>query len=42
MDQLRRVTPDDVQRVARKYLKGFRFAYVGDPNRVDRALLQRF
>jgi zinc protease len=42
MEQLRRVTPGDVQRVARKYLKGFRFAYVGDPNRVDRALLQRF
>jgi zinc protease len=42
MEQLRRVTPGDVQRVARKYLKGFRFAYVGDPNRVDRSLLQRF
>jgi predicted Zn-dependent peptidase len=34
-----RVTPADVQRVARKYLTGFRFAYVGDASKVDRRLL---
>jgi zinc protease len=39
MARLRRVTPADVQRVARKYLTGFRFAYVGDVNKVDRGLL---
>jgi zinc protease len=40
MERLRRVTPADVQRVARQYLTGFRFAYVGDERRVDRRLLQ--
>ena len=39
MERLRRVTPADVRRVARQYLKGFRFAYVGDASKVDRALL---
>jgi zinc protease len=39
MARLRRVTPADVQRVARQYLTGFRFAYVGDVNKVDRGLL---
>ena len=42
MDALRRVTPDDVRRVARKYLKDFRFAYVGDTSKLDRTLLQQF
>lgn len=39
MERLRKVTPADVQRVARQYLKGFRFAYVGDASKVDKALL---
>ena len=39
MARLRQVTPADVQRVARQYLKGFRFAYVGDASKVDRQLL---
>ena len=42
MEELRRVTPADVERVAKKYLTNFRFAYVGDTTRVDRALLSRF
>lgn len=42
MEELRRVTPADVARVARKYLTNFRFAYVGDTTRVDRALLSQF
>jgi zinc protease len=42
MAELRRVTPDDVRRVARQYLHDFRFAYVGDTTKVDRALLTRF
>jgi zinc protease len=42
MDALRRVTPDDVRRVARRYLKDFRFAYVGDASKLDRSLLDNF
>ncbi len=42
MAELRRVTPDDVRRVAREYLKDFRFAYVGDVTKVDRSLLAQF
>jgi zinc protease len=42
MQELRRVTPADVQRVAKRYLTNFRFAYVGDTTRVDRGLLGRF
>jgi zinc protease len=42
MEELRRVTPDDVERVARTYLTNFRFAFVGDTTKVDRALLSRF
>lgn len=32
---LRRVTPEEVQRVVRTYMKGIRFAYVGDPSKVN-------
>jgi zinc protease len=42
MDQLRRVTPGDVQRAARQYLKNFRFAYVGDASKLDRSLVGQF
>jgi zinc protease len=42
MEDLRRVTPADVERVARTYLANFRFAYVGDTTKVDRSLLERF
>lgn len=42
MAQLRRVTPADVERVAKKYLNNFRFAFVGDTTKLDRALLSRF
>jgi zinc protease len=42
MDNLQRVTPVDVRRVARQYLKDFRFAYVGDASKLDRSLVSRF
>ena len=42
MAELRRVSPADVQRVARLYFKNVRFAYVGDPGRLSRAAVQRF
>lgn len=42
IDELRKVTPEDVQRVARLYLKNVRFAYVGDPSKLSRTAIQRF
>jgi zinc protease len=42
VDEIRQVTPEDVQRVARKYMHGFRFAYVGDPRRLNTALIDKF
>jgi zinc protease len=42
MEELRRVTPADVERVAKTYLTNFRFAFVGDTTKVDRALLSQF
>jgi zinc protease len=39
---LRRVRPDDIRRAARTYMKNFSFAYVGDPSRLDRSLVDRF
>lgn len=40
--ELRRVTPEDVQRVARTYMKGIRFAYVGDPSKVNPRTISLF
>jgi zinc protease len=42
MDEVKTVTPEDVQRVARKYMKGFRFAYVGDPSKLDPRTISLF
>jgi zinc protease len=42
MEDLRRVTPADVARVAQTYLTNFRFAFVGDTTKVDRSLLEQF
>lgn len=42
VDELRSVTPEAVRRVASRYMKGIRFAYVGDPARVPRTLLSSF
>ena len=42
VEEIRRVTPSDVQRVARKYMRGFRFAYVGDPRRLNSTLIKGF
>ena len=40
--ELRAVTGADVQRVARRYLRNVRWAYVGDPSRVSRERLLAF
>jgi zinc protease len=42
VDELKSITPEAVQRVARKYMKGIRFAYVGDPTKLDLRTLVLF
>jgi len=42
VDELKSVTPEAVQRVARRYMKGFRFAYVGDPSKLDPRTISLF
>ena len=42
VDELRRVTPQDIQRVARRYMKNVSFVYVGDPTKVDVARASSF
>ena len=42
VDELRKVGPDDIRRVARLYLHDARFAYVGDSTKISRAALTRF
>jgi zinc protease len=37
-ESLRAVTPADIQRVARKYMRNLRFVVIGDPARVDKNL----
>jgi zinc protease len=38
VDEVRAVTPEDVQRVMRAYVHNLHFAVLGDPDKVDRAL----
>jgi zinc protease len=42
VDELREVTPEDVQRVARQYMRNIRFAYVGDSQRLSARSLKSF
>ena len=42
VDELRAVSPADVQRVARTYMRGIRFAYVGDPALAPRRTVDKF
>jgi zinc protease len=42
VDELRKVTPEDIQRVSRQYLTGLTMAYVGDPRRITAARLTTF
>jgi zinc protease len=39
---LKSVTPEAVQAAARKYMRNMHWAYVGDPGKVDRHLLESF
>jgi zinc protease len=38
LEHLRAVTPEDVQRVAQKYMRNLRFVVLGDPTKVDKNL----
>jgi zinc protease len=38
LERLRAVTPEDVQRVAQKYMRNLRFVVLGDPTKVDKNL----
>jgi len=42
VDELREVSPEDVQRVARQYMRDVRFAYVGDSLRLSARALKGF
>lgn len=42
VEQLRRVSPEDVRRVAQTYMRDFRFVYLGKPEALDRSLLDQF
>ncbi|MFN2601250.1 MAG: M16 family metallopeptidase [Gemmatimonadaceae bacterium] len=42
VDELKSVTPEAVRRVAQRYMKGIRFAYVGDPSKLKRDLISLF
>jgi zinc protease len=42
VDELREVSPEDVQRVARQYMRDVRFAYVGDSLRLSARAMKGF
>jgi zinc protease len=42
VDELRRVRPEDVRRVAREYMRNFRFVYIGDPGKLPTDYLNNF
>jgi zinc protease len=42
VDDLRKVTPDDVRRVATRYMRNVTFAYIGDPKRLTGRMVQIF
>lgn len=42
VDDLRRVQPDDIRRVARTYMHDFRFVYLGKADALSRALVDQF
>jgi len=41
IDQLRAVTPADVQRVSQKYMRNIRFVVLGDPTKIDKSVFTR-
>jgi zinc protease len=41
LEKLRQVTPADVQRVARKYIRNLHFVVLGDPKAIDKQIFMR-
>jgi zinc protease len=41
VEEVRQVTPADVRRVARAYMRDFSFVYIGDPTRVEQLSFER-
>jgi zinc protease len=42
VDELRKVTPEDIQRVSRQYLTGITMAYIGDPRKITPSRITPF
>lgn len=42
VSDLRSITPEDIRRVSREYMKNVRFAYIGDPARAPTKTMERF
>lgn len=42
VDALRKVTPEDVRRVARQYMRDYRFVYIGKSSSLNRKILDQF
>jgi zinc protease len=42
VDELRRVRPEDIRRVARQYMHDFRFVYLGKSDALSKALIDQF
>ena len=42
IENVKRVTPADVERVAKRYMQHARFAVIGDPTKIDRKLFTSF
>jgi zinc protease len=41
-DELRRLTPTDIQMAAERYVRDVRFVFIGDSTRVPRRVMERF
>jgi zinc protease len=42
VDDLRAITPADIQRAAQKYMRNVRFVFVGDANRAPKSIMERY
>jgi zinc protease len=42
VDELRSITPTDIQRAAQRYMRDVRFVYIGDPRKAPVSIMQRF
>jgi zinc protease len=42
VDELRAITPEDIQRAAVKYMRDVRFVFIGDPRQAPTRIMERF